>query len=110
VDGDATMNTASESASKQAIVYAGDYLNKLSGEKIERECKTRLQEGCDELVLNFSQTELVNSVGVSILLGIIDSAAVRGAKVVFSDVKEDTVELFDMLGVTKHVAINNSVI
>jgi len=88
-----------------AVVYASDYLNKLTGEKIERECKTRLQEGCDELVLNFSQTELVNSVGVSILLGIIDSASSRGARVVFSDVKEDTVELFDMLGVTKHVVL-----
>jgi len=108
VDGDVPMNAASEGASKQAVVYATDYLNKLSGEKIERECKTRLQEGCDELILNFSQTELVNSVGVSILLGIIDSAAVRGARVVFSDVKEDTVELFDMLGVTKHVSLRES--
>lgn len=105
MDGDATMNAAGEGASKQAVVYASDYLNKLSGEKIERECKTRLQEGCEELVLNFSQTELVNSVGVSILLGIIDSAAGRGARVVFSDVKEDTAELFDMLGVTKHVVL-----
>jgi anti-anti-sigma factor len=93
-------------AKNQAVVYAGDYLNKVSGEQIERECRTKIQEGCRELVVNFSQTELVNSIGVSILLGIIDSAANRGTKVVFSDVKEETVELFDMLGVSKHVQIN----
>lgn len=102
------MNGADVAASNQAVVYAGDYLNKLSGEQIERECRLRLQEGCDELVVNFSQTELVNSIGVSILLGIIDSASTTGAKVVFSDVKQDTVELFDMLGVTKHVDIRNA--
>lgn len=99
---------AGSGAVKQsAVVYAGDYLNKVRGEQIERECRTRLSEGCEELVLNFSQTELVNSVGVSILLGIIDSAADRGARVVFSDVKPETVELFDMLGVTRHVEINS---
>ncbi|MEP6704124.1 MAG: STAS domain-containing protein [Acidobacteriota bacterium] len=90
---------------KRAVVYAGDYLNKLSGEKIERECRTRLSEGCTELVVNFSRTELVNSIGVSILLGVIDSAKGTGAKVVFSDVKEETVELFTMLGLTRHVEV-----
>lgn len=92
-------------AKHQAVVYAGDYVNKISGEQIERECKNKLGEGCEELVLNFSRTELVNSVGVSILLGIIDTASSRGAKVVFTDVKESTVELFEMLGVSKHVEI-----
>jgi anti-anti-sigma regulatory factor len=91
---------------KTAVVFAGDYLNKLTGEKIERECKLRLDEGCTELVVNFSQTEIVNSIGVSILLGVIDSAENAGARVVFSDVNADTVELFNMLGVSKHAAVN----
>lgn len=90
---------------KRAIVFAGDYLNKLSGEQIERECRRRLDEGCTELVVNFSRTELVNSIGVSILLGVIDSARGTGAKIVFSDVKQETAELFDMLGLTRHVRI-----
>ena len=102
MDGEVAVNV---SAKHQAVVYAGGYVNKSSGEQIERECRSKLGEGCDELVLNFSQTELVNSVGVSILLGIIDAANNRGAKVVFTDVKESTVELFDMLGVTRHVEI-----
>jgi hypothetical protein len=29
---------------KTAVVYADDYLNKLSGEKIERECRQKLEE------------------------------------------------------------------
>jgi len=91
---------------KTAVVFAGDYLNKLTGEQVERECRQRLNEGCTELIVNFSRTEIVNSIGVSILLGVIDSAANAGAKVVFSDVNEDTVELFDMLGVSKHAVVN----
>lgn len=92
---------------KTAVVYADDYLNKLTGEKIERECKLRLEEGCTELVVDLSQTEIVNSIGVSILLGVIDVASTAGAKVVFSEVNENTVELFEMLGVNRHAAIVN---
>lgn len=92
-------------AAKIAVVYADDYLNKLTGEKIERECKKRLEEGCTELVVDFSQTEIINSIGVSILLGVIDVASNAGARVVFSEVNENTVELFDMLGVSRHAAV-----
>lgn len=94
---------------KTAVVYADDYLNKLTGEKIERECRLRLEEGCTELVVDLSQTEIVNSIGVSILLGVIDSATNAGARVVFSEVNENTVELFEMLGVSRHAAVVNRI-
>jgi anti-anti-sigma factor len=90
---------------EMAVVYATDYLNKLSGERIERECRRRLEEGCRALVINFRDTELVNSIGVSILLGVIDAAEGVGAQLVFSDVNRQTIELFEMLGLTRYVAL-----
>ncbi len=94
-----------ETSGETAIVYASDYLNKLSGERIERECRRQIDAGCRTIVVNFGETEIVNSIGVSILLGVIDAASGAGARVVFSDVNEDTIELFEMLGLTNHVAI-----
>lgn len=88
-----------------AVVYASDYLNKLTGEKIERECRRQLDSGCRALVIDFSDTQLVNSIGISILLGIINVAEKSGARVVFSDVNNQTVQLFDMLGLTRHVVL-----
>lgn len=88
-----------------AVVYASDYLNKLTGEKIERECRRQLDCGCRALVIDFSDTQLVNSIGISILLGIIDIAEKNGARVVFSEVNHQTVELFEMLGLTRHVVL-----
>ena len=87
------------------MVYASDYLNKLTGEKIERECRRQLDSGCRALVIDFSDTQLVNSIGISILLGIIDIAEKNGATVVFSDVNSQTVALFEMLGLTRHVTL-----
>ncbi|HLM61650.1 MAG TPA: STAS domain-containing protein [Pyrinomonadaceae bacterium] len=95
-----------ETIGETATVFASDYLNKLSGEKIERECRRQLEAGCKTLVVNFGETEIVNSIGVSILLGVIDAAQDAGAEIVFSDVNEDTIQLFEMLGLTHHVTVN----
>jgi len=88
-----------------AIIYASDYLNKLSGERIERECRRQLDSGRRALIINFRDTELVNSIGVSILVGVIDAAEQNTAQLIFSDVNDHTAELFSMLGLTQHVTI-----
>ena len=91
-----------------AIIYASDYLNKLSGERIERECKRQLDSGCRALVINFRDTELVNSIGVSILMGVIDAAEQSAARLIFSDVNDHNANLFEMLGLTRHVSLAGS--
>ncbi len=88
-----------------AIIYASDYLNKLSGERIERECKRQLESGCRALVINFRDTELVNSIGVSILMGVIDASERSNARLIFSDVNGQTANLFELLGLTRHVSV-----
>lgn len=101
-----TIQIPVQSEGETTTVFANNYLNKLTGEKIERECKRQLDSGCKTLVVNFSETEIVNSIGVSILLGVIDAASDAGADVVFSDVNNDTIQLFEMLGLTNHVTLN----
>ena len=91
-----------------AVIYAGDYVNKLSGQRIERECLTRMERGCRALVINFRGTELVNSIGVSLLLGVIDMAERREARVIFTNLSHHTVKLFELLGLTRLVAMAES--
>src|SRR5436853_6691276 len=91
-----------------AVIYAGDYLNKLSGERVERECKRQLESGCRALVIGFRDTELVNSIGVSILMGVIDTAEQSVARLIFSDVDSHTPNLFEMLGLTLYVTITKA--
>jgi anti-anti-sigma factor len=88
-----------------AVIYASDYLNKLSGERIERECQRQFESGCRVLVINFRDTELVNSIGVSILMGVIDAAEQSKARLVFCNVNSHTASLFEMLGLTRHVSL-----
>ncbi|HZH30724.1 MAG TPA: STAS domain-containing protein [Pyrinomonadaceae bacterium] len=88
-----------------AVIYASDYLNKLSGERIERECRAALGAGCRALVVDFKNTGLVNSIGVSIMLGVIDAAERARAPLVFSNVNAQAAQLFEILGLTLHAAL-----
>jgi anti-anti-sigma factor len=100
-----SVNVSSRRAGNIGVIYAGDYLNKLSGERIEREAQNLLDAGCVALVVNFKDTQLVNSIGVSILLGIIDAARKSSAELVFTEINEHTAELFEMLGLSRHVRL-----
>jgi anti-anti-sigma factor len=100
-----TFKLQVRSVGDTAIIYASDYLNKLSGERIERECKRQLESGSRALVINFRDTELVNSIGVSILMGVIDAAEQSNARLIFSDVNTHTAGLFEMLGLTRHIIL-----
>jgi anti-anti-sigma factor len=88
-----------------AVVYAGEYVNKLSGQRIERECLKKLEGGCHTLVINFKGTELVNSTGVSFLLSVIDMADQKGTRFVFSHVSSYIETLFELLGLKRFVAM-----
>src|SRR4028118_2215380 len=88
-----------------AVIYASDYLNRLSGERIERECRSHLNEGCRALVVDFKNTGLVNSMGVSIMLGVIGAAERARAPLVFSNVNAQAAQLFEILGLTLHAAL-----
>lgn len=99
------MDIPVHSDGETATVYAGDYLNKLTGENLERECRRQIEAGATRVVVNFSETEIVNSVGISILLGVIDIAQGAGAEVSFAGLNETTAELFETLGITQHVKI-----
>lgn len=88
-----------------AVIYASDYLNKLSGERIERECRAALGAGCRALVVDFKNTGLVNSIGVSIMLGVIDAAERARAPLVFCNVNSQAAQLFEILGLTLHAAL-----
>lgn len=94
-----------EAGDNLAIIYAGDYLNKLSGERIEREAQEKFDAGCRALIVSFKDTQLVNSIGISILMGILDAAEKAGARLVFSDLNAQTIQLFDMLGLSRHIPI-----
>lgn len=91
-----------------AIIYPGAYLNQLRGEVIESQCQEFLGKGVRRLVINFEETELINSIGISILLGVIDTVNLANASLYLSNLNETNRELFEMLGLMSRVNIEET--
>ncbi|HJQ22419.1 MAG TPA: STAS domain-containing protein [Blastocatellia bacterium] len=88
-----------------AVIYPGAYLNQLRGESIERCCLELLDSGVRHIVINFSETELINSIGISILLGVIEAVNEARGTLVLASLNPSNRELFAMLGLDAHVRI-----
>lgn len=91
-----------------AVLYPGPYLNQLRGESIERCCQELLSSGVRRMVINFAETELINSIGISILLGVIEAVNEARGMLVLSNLGQSNRELFEMLGLLAHVRIASS--
>ena len=86
-----------------AVIYPGVYLNQLRGESIEGQCLEFLATGVRHIVINFEETELINSIGISILLAVIESVNRAEGALVLSNLNASNRELFEMLGLMSHV-------
>lgn len=86
-----------------AVIYPGTYLNQLRGERIESQCQELLATGVRRIVINFEETELINSIGISILLGVIESVNRAEGTLVLSNLSNSNRELFEMLGLLSHL-------
>lgn len=91
-----------------AVIYPGIYLNQLRGEVIENQCEEFLDKGVRRLVINFAETELINSIGISILLSVIETVNSANGTLFLSNLNETNRELFEMLGLTSHVNIEET--
>ena len=95
----------SRSVEDVAVIYPQGYLNNIVGEKLEKECRDYMRKGVNKIVLNFGQTEFINSIGISILLGIIETLKKSEGTLCFTGMKAPHREIFDMLGLTKYAMV-----
>ena len=91
-----------------AIIYPGHYLNQLRGESIELQCRELLASGVRRIVINFEETELINSIGISILLGVIEAVNNASGTLVLSNLNSSNRELFELLGLMSHVEMEDT--
>ena len=99
------FETTTDIVRDTATVSVKGYLSGLSGERLEGEVARLIDEGSRSIVINFKETDMVNSVGVSILVGIIEKVHDAGGALSFSDLTPVNEEVFRLMGLHRHVNI-----
>ncbi|GAB4229141.1 MAG: hypothetical protein OHK0028_03160 [Deltaproteobacteria bacterium] len=85
------------------VVSVGGYLNSLLGEEVEKIVRDRLDGGARSILLNFGGTRLMNSIGISFVIGIVEKVMERDGRMAFCEVSRINRDLFQVTGLAKYV-------
>ena len=85
------------------VVSVGGYLNSLLGEEVEKVVRAKLHDGGRRILLNFGGTRLVNSIGISFVIGIVEKVMEEEGRMAFCEVSRIHRDLFRVTGLAKYV-------
>lgn len=98
-----SFRVSSKRVGDAAVIYPKGYLNNVAGESLVQECISFIEQGTKKIIISFGKTELINSIGISMLLSIIEKLLNTGGKLCFSDMSKTLKDTFEMLGLTKYI-------
>ena len=96
---------AAERRGDVAVLSTDGYINNQGGEEIARQAYAQLESGAKSLVLNLEKTRIVNSIGISILIEVLEKVMDRKGKLVFCGLTPTIDKTFRIMGLAQYAAI-----
>src|SRR6185436_3398110 len=88
-----------------AIMYTKGYINNVGGEEIANRAYELMDDGVRTLLLNLRETKIVNSIGISILIEIIEKMIDKGGKISFCCLTPVIHKTFQIMGLANYASI-----
>ena len=97
--------TIDEEHGALSVIYTDGYINNQGGEEIARVAYDLIGKGRTTLLLNLSGTKIVNSIGISILIEIIEKMLEIDGKLAFCSLTPTIEKTFHIMGLAQYAAI-----
>jgi anti-anti-sigma factor len=88
-----------------AVIATEGYINNLAGDKIVEEFNALVAQEVRHFVLNLEKTHLVNSIGVSILIEVIEKVQEMEGSLAFCHLKPIIAKTFKIMGLTQYATV-----
>ena len=88
-----------------AVLYTEGYINNQGGEKIAREAYELIDAGTRTLLFNLAGTKIVNSIGISILIEIIEKMIEVEGRLAFCNLTPTIEKTFQIMGLAQYAPI-----
>jgi anti-anti-sigma factor len=105
LDREERMNVQSLQDGDLAIIRTDGYINNLGAERIEQECDGMIERGIRKFIINFEKSPIINSMGLSILIGIIEKMLEIDGVLAFTDLTPVNAETMETMGLTQYAQI-----
>ena len=80
------------------VLVANGYINNMGGEQIATACDDLMEKNVIRFVFDLEQCRIVNSIGISILIEVIEEVVESGGKVLFCVVSPTISKTFRIMG------------
>lgn len=97
--------TVDDSRQNVAIIYTDGYINNQGGEEIARVAYELIDKGHGQLLLNLEKTKIVNSIGISILIEIIEKMLEIDGQLAFCSLTPTIDKTFHIMGLAQYAGI-----
>ena len=87
------------------IIQTDGYLNNVGGEKIAEACYEKIESGKIKFILDLEKSAVVNSIGVSILIEIIEKLQDVDGSLGYYNLAPIVDKTFNIMGLTKYSTI-----
>ena len=88
-----------------AVIYTEGYINNQGGEEIARSAYELIDGGYKILLLNLTGTKIINSIGISILIEIIEKMLEIDGKLAFCSLTPTIEKTFHIMGLAQYASI-----
>jgi anti-anti-sigma factor len=88
-----------------AVLYTKGYINNVGGEEIANRAYELMDDGVRTLLLNLRETKIVNSIGISILIEIIEKMIEKEGRIAFCSLTPVIHKTFQIMGLANYAAI-----
>lgn len=99
------FSLSSKSELDVAVIMPRGYLTDTGAHQIEKASEQFLDRGFKKLIINFSNVELINTQGISILMTILQKTSESGCRVCFTNINELHHQIFELTGLMKRVDV-----
>lgn len=94
-----------EQNGEAAIIYTKGYINNVGGEEIANCAYELMDGGARTILLNLSDTRIVNSIGISILIEIVEKMLEKDGRVAFCCLTPVIHKTFQIMGLAQYASI-----
>ena len=88
-----------------AVLYTRGYINNVGGEEIAVRAYELIDNGVTRLLLNLRETKIVNSIGISILIEIIEKVIEKGGRIGFCCLTPVIEKTFQIMGLAQYAQL-----
>jgi len=88
-----------------AVIYTDGYINNQGGEQIAKHASELMASGERALLLNLARTKIVNSIGISILIEVLENMIERDGQLAFCDLTPTIEKTFHIMGLAQYAGI-----